>query len=234
MMFTCLLLSGLLSQDVPAVQTVPPPAQYNPTSVNFGLGAVVPGNVPYQPLTSKERTALWFNSNVLNPRVYLRSVLLTIPEHTSNSPAAWGQGWDAYGQRVGSRFARFAISSSVEHAGSAALGHDPRYISCRNCTSRWGRLKHSFIYNFMTYNRNGKPVVHVSHLAGQFGSEMIAASWIPGRTWRSELAPGLIEQVSLGWLSNIAREFSPEIKRLISRKNRSKPVAGAAGTTTVR
>lgn len=195
-----------------------PAGDFKPTSVNLGLGALVPGDVPYRPLSNAERRELWFNSNFVNPRVYVRSLLLTIPEHTSNRPAEWGTGWDGYGQRVGSRFARFAISSSIEHAGSAALGHDPRYISCRNCQSKWARLKHSFLYNFLTYNRAGRPVLHVSHLAGQFGSEMIAASWIPGRTWKSELVPGMVEQVSFGWLSNIAREFSPEIKRLLRRK----------------
>ncbi len=191
---------------------------YKPTSINLGLGAIVPGDVPYQSLSGQERRELWVNSNFVNPRVYLRSVLVTIPEHTANNPAAWGQGWDAYGQRMGSRFARYGISSSIEHLGSAALGHDPRYISCRSCQTKLGRLKHSFVYNFLTYNRQGRPVLHVSHLAGQFGSEMIAASWIPGRTWRSELVPGIVEQVSLGWLSNIAREFAPEIKRLLRRK----------------
>ncbi len=144
--------------------------------------------------------------------------MLTIPEHTANRPAEWGPGWDGYERRVGSRFARFAISSSIEHAGSAALGHDPRYISCRNCNSKWSRVKHSFLYSFLTYNRQGRPVLHVSHLAGQFGSEMIAASWVPGRTWKSELVPGVVEQVSFGWLSNIAREFAPEIKRLLRKK----------------
>jgi hypothetical protein len=216
MSFAIVAVAALLVQE----GTPPAEPAYNPTSMNLGLGALIPGNVPYQPLTGEERRKLWFNSNFRNPRVYFRSVLLTIPEHTANSPAAWGQGWDAYGQRVGSRFARFAISSSIEHAGSAALGHDPRYIGCRDCKSVWRRLRHSFVYNFVTYNRDGKPVVHVSHLAGQFGSEMIAASWIPGRSWRSELVPGMIEQVSLGWASNIAREFAPEIKRLVLRKKR--------------
>jgi hypothetical protein len=59
--------------------------------------------------------------------------------------------------------------------------------------------------------------LHVSHLAGQFGSEMIAATWIPGRRWNDKFLPGVIEQVSFGWASNLAREFAPEIKRLVRK-----------------
>lgn len=216
---TCALLRAQEArpETTPEAVTTPDP-DFDPTSINLGLGGLVPASAPYRPLTMSERGEFWFNTNFVSPRVYIRAVALTIPEHTANSPEVWGTGPDGYAKRVGSRFGRFAIASSIEHAGSAMLGHDPRYISCRGCRSKGSRVLHAFKYTFFTYNRDGRPVPHISHLVGQVGSEFIAAKWVPGRTWRTELAPGLIEQVSLGWVSNIAREFAPELKRVLRRK----------------
>lgn len=230
--FIMLALSALplaMGQEAPSATTpleAPPESEaqpapdFEPTSVNLGLGGLVPASAVYRPLTLHERGEYWFNTNFVSPRVYIRAIALTIPEHTANSPEAWGTGWDGYGKRVAARFGRFAISSSIEHAGNAALGHDPRYISCRDCKSKISRVGHAFKYTFLTFNRHGKPVLNVSHIAGQVGSEFIAAKWVPGRTWRHELAPGVLEQVSLGWVSNIAREFAPELKRALTRKRK--------------
>lgn len=110
------------------------------------------------------------------------------------------------------------MSSSINHGMSGLLGHDPRYISCRGCKGVGHRLWHAFVYEYMTYNRHGRPVFNISALAGQVGSEAIASTWIPDRSVGAQIKKGLIEQVSIGWLSNVAREFSPEIKKLFKRK----------------
>ena len=213
----CLALA--FSQDQAPPETSPkPPATPDPTSINFGLGAIADASQPYVPLTAEERARLWAKNNFVNPRAYLRAFVFSIPQHQNNNPPEWGTGAAGYLRRSGSRYARFTISSSIHHGLAGALGHDPRYISCRNCKGVGHRLWHSFVYEFLTYNRDGRPVFNVAAVAGQFGSEAIASTWIPNRTVGHQLKRGLTEQVSFGWLSNVAREFSPEIKRLFKRK----------------
>jgi hypothetical protein len=213
-----LLMAMLLQSADPIAKPQAKPDEFDPTGVNLGLGGIIPANVPYQPLTGKQRWSMFVNSTAANPSLYARIVILTVPEHLNNTPEQWGQGWGALGKRLGSRTARLTISTAIEQGGNAMMGHDPRYVSCRQCTSTAGRIKHSFYYTFLTYNRQGKPVFNYGNIAGQVGSEVIAASWIPGRTWRSELGIGMAEQVGFNWLANIAREFAPEIKRLLPRK----------------
>lgn len=213
-----LFLIALAHAQEPVAPEAPAPKPADPTSINFGLGAIAAASGPYVPLTPEERWRLWAKNNFVNPRAYLRAFVFSIPQHQNNNPPEWGTGAAGYLRRSGSRYARFTLSSSIHHGMAGMLGHDPRYISCRDCRGFGRRIWHSFVYEFMTYNRDGKPVFNVSAVAGQFGSEAIASTWIPNRTVGHQLKRGLIEQVSLGWLSNVAREFSPEIKRVFKRK----------------
>lgn len=206
-------------------QTQPPPAAAaapdSATSINFGLGAYSPANEPYKPLTGAQRWELWVNNNFKNPRNYARCVLFTIPEHTSNKPPQWGQGWDAYGVRVGSRFARLTLSASLHYGIAAAIGHDPRYIACRGTCGTWKRLRHAFLYEFVTYNRTGKAVFNISSVAGQLSSEAIAGTWLPDRSVGHQVKTGVVEQLTFAWVANVVKEFAPEIKRVV-RKVRKK------------
>lgn len=106
--------------------------------------------------------------------------------------------------------------------GAAVLGHDPRYVASRKRERGWKRFAHSFTYTFMTYNSKGKPVFNIAHLGGQVASEFIAAQWTPHPNVRNGLISGLTEQVTSGWLTNIAREYAPELKRFLARKKKKK------------
>lgn len=200
---------------IPAA-SVPAPAA-DAATINYGLGAYAPGDQPYRPLTGEERRRLWVNTTFKNPRNFARSVLFTIPEHTSNSPEQWGQGWDAYSARVGSRMARLTISATLQNGFAAALGHDPRYIACRGNCGVWKRVRNAFIFEFFTFDRNGRRVFNIAGVGGQLASEAIAGTWLPDRSVGGQIRAGMIEQVSFSWMSNLAKEFAPEIKRLAQK-----------------
>jgi len=217
----CLLLVDSQDGNPKAAQTTPPTQEA--TSVNYGLGGIVPTNQPYRPLTGGERARFWAKTNFTTPPVYLRAFLFTIPEHRSNRPSEWGPGAAGYARRAGSRAARFTMLSSVEMAGAAVLGHEPRYVASRDGQKGFARFAHTFQYVFMTYNREGKPVLHVSRFAGQVVSEGIASAWIPRSDLRRSLTRGVGEQVAISWMSNIGREYGPQLIRKFSRKKKKTP-----------
>ncbi len=204
----------------PQAQEPQTPSSAEATSINFGLGGIVSPDKAYRPLTFNERVSYWAKSNFTSPRSYVRTFGLSIPQHLNNEPPEWGEGAVGYLRRSGSRAARFTLASTIEMGGAALIGHDPRYVASRKGERGWKRFGHSFTYTFLTYNNDGKPVFNISHLGGQVASEFIAAQWTPHSNLGRGLTMGIVEQVTFGWVSNIAKEYAPELKRLLSRKKK--------------
>ena len=106
-------------------------------------------------------------------------------------------------------------------AGAAVLGHEPRYVASRQ--KGFARFAHTLQYTFMTYNREGKPVLHVSRFAGQIVAEGIASSWIPRTDLRRSLTRGVGEQMVISWMSSIGREYGPQLLKKFARKKKTTP-----------
>lgn len=228
--FLCVLgsLAILRAQDSP---TPPVSAKSEATSLNMGLGAIVPHGQPYRPLTAEERWHLWAKNNFANPRAYAASLVLTLPQHFDNSPPEWGEGPGGYVRRAGSRYSRFTISSSITHSMAGLLGHDPRYVPSKS-KNPVRRIAHAFVYEYFTYDRHGRTVFHISNMAGQFGSEAIASTWYPGRNVKDQILSGIGEQILFSWFSNIAREFAPEIKRIVKKRKKTPTGLGSTPSAT--
>lgn len=191
---------------------------YSPASVKFIVGGIVPKEVPYQPLDRRQMWKLYANENFgLNSGAYFRAFGSALPDHLDNRPAEWGQGSKGYMTRVGDRFARFTLSSTIQYAGQSALGHDPRYVRCK-CDGFWPRFGHASSLVFTTYNRDGRKVFNVMNFAGAFGGEYIGGRWNPAVDPLVRGYQGAAQQIAAGWIFNVLREFGPEMKRAFTFK----------------
>lgn len=212
-----LLISAAVAQD-----SAQGTADSAATNANLGLGGIQRG--VYRPQTPKERWELWGNTSFVTPGAYLRAFAPAITDQATGTPPGFPNGAAGYGARVGSRFGRFTMAGGIQSAMGQALGHDSRYIASSDTSAR-ARFRQAFLYSFLTYNREGKPVLDISSLTGSFVSEAAFAHW-SGQRWDVKGYQGLIQQVALGWTINLAREYWPEIQRLLKKKKRD------ASTTT--
>lgn len=228
-----LVLLAILAAAAAAAQSPADSAASSSSSSadsNFGLGGIHRGP-NYQPLTPKERWQLWWNNSFASPGAYIRSVGPAISDHASGIPENFPHGAAGFGARVGSRFGRFSVAGGIQSAMGQALGHDPRYIAS-NRPGAWPRFRQAFLYNFLTYDRNGKPVLDVSTLTGQFASEAMFAHW-SGQRWDVKGYQGLIQQVAFGWTVNLVREYWPEIKNTLKfKKRKANSVPQTTGSNT--
>lgn len=206
-------VSPLLSQSTGKTE----PGKYDPANINYGFGGILPKDVPYKPMTGEQRWRMFINDEFKNLGSYMRAFGTAAVDQRRETPAGWDQDAGGYAQRWASRFGKFAISSGIEHSTAAALGHDPRYIRCR-CEGFFARTGHAIGYNFVSYNRRGERVFYVSRIAGAFGGEALSTVWLPGQKWYVEGYQGAIQQITIGSLVNVMREFGPEIKRKFRRK----------------
>lgn len=196
-----------------------PPRAPSP-AVHWLLGSAVTSDRELEPLTNDERFRLYLRQTYFNPGTYAKRVAGGAIDQARDVPHQWGQGWEAYGKRVGSRYGQFVIQNTLKSAGDAAIGYEPRYDLCR-CQGFWPRTKHAIIRNFVTYNsteRELRPQVPLYGAA--FIAGMTASTWKPGpQNMRSAGLNAIAQQAGWGILTNWLSEFSGDIGKKLSRKH---------------
>lgn len=196
-----------------------PPGTSSPAA-HWLQGSAVSNDQQLEPLTNDERFRLYLRQTFFNPGTYAKRIVGGAIDQARNVPHEWGQGWEAYGKRVGSRYGQFVIQNTLKSAGDAAVGYEPRYDLCR-CQGFWPRTRHSIIRNFVTFNsteRELRPQVPLYGAA--FIAGMAASTWKPGpQVLVSAGLNAVGQQAGWGILTNWLSEFSGDIGRKLSRKH---------------
>jgi hypothetical protein len=149
----------------------------------------------------------------LSPGAFFANVLPAVGDQQANRPVEFGQGWDAFGDRVGRRALQYQVQSGLYHASAAALRTQTSYSSCK-CEGAWKRFGYAFSRTFVTRTDGGRLVPNAPLVGGFLGGGVIAMAWQPA-SYRA--TDGLrLAGFQLGGRTtfNILREFSPELKRL--------------------
>ncbi len=125
-----------------------------------------------------EKFKLFVNQSI-SPAYILAAGVSAGVSQARNSPSAYGQGWDAYGERFGATMARASSNSFFSTFLFASIFHqDPRFFP-QNNPSFWGSVKYSAKRLVITRNDNGKDVVNTSSIFGTLASEGLANAYLP-------------------------------------------------------
>ncbi len=188
-----------------------------PTAFKKSISTIQRGQT-FAPMTGNERVSFLTHRLLLSPGAPAPAVFMGAFDQMANDPEAWGQGWDAYGRRVASRWARTSIRNGIESGSAAALGFDQRYIQC-NCDGGLRRAGHALAMNFVTYNRRGHWVPNAPRIGSTIAAEFIGRTWLPPETRTAgRNLEGLGLQLLTGSLANVWREFSPPLVRRLKSK----------------
>jgi hypothetical protein len=138
-------------------------------------------------------------------------------DQASNSPSAWGGGFQGYGKRLGSRIATSITQGTFQASLAAALHHEVRYISSAD-TGFKRRAGHAVVFSFLTYNSQGHTVVNIANLSSYYAATAVSTTWVPisGSKAKYTLTNGTA-QIFLAIPINFLQEFWPEIRRKVSR-----------------
>ena len=165
-------------------QTQTPPQTAPPSS--SGSANVV---LPYHRPTEREKLKNYaFDS--FGPYAILGSVVAAgyqQADKTSKAPNAgippdWGQGWDAYGARVGSSFGINLVTQTARYSMAEVLHEDTIYYRCE-CSGFFPRLGHALISTVTARKgEDGHRVFSFPAVAAPYaGSEAAALLWYPSR-----------------------------------------------------
>ncbi len=166
----------------------------------------------WQPLTGEQRWRIYWRATYANPGTFFRAAGPALGDHLNDRPEVWPQGMAGYSRRMANRFARFTLQDTMQHASSAALGYEVRYVRC-GCEGFWPRFGHALLWNFLTLDRQGRPVVNAPRIGSAFAAEFIGNAWMPeGFRTNAEAFRGVGIQLGVGALFNTIREFAPRGK----------------------
>jgi len=155
-----------------------------------------------------------FVNQAISPAYILGSGVSAAVNQANNSPGSTGQGWDAYGTRVGYSMAR---ASSTSFFGTfvfaSILRQDPRFFP-ESHPSFFRAIKYSAVRIVVTRNDKGKDVFNSSGLLGPLAAEALSNSYLP----RSEQTGARTMErygSDLAWrfAANIFKEYWPTIFR---------------------
>ena len=155
-----------------------------------------------------------FVNQAISPAYVLGSGVSAAVNQANNSPGSTGQGWEAYGTRVGYSLAR---ASSTSFFGTfvfaSMLRQDPRFFP-ESHPSFFRAIKYSAVRIVVTRNDKGKDVFNSSGLLGPLAAEALSNSYLP----RSEQTGARTMErygSDLAWrfAANIFKEYWPTIFR---------------------
>ncbi|HXH66904.1 MAG TPA: hypothetical protein VNI81_06860 [Candidatus Limnocylindrales bacterium] len=166
-----------------------------------------------QPLSPGGKFKIFVNQ-AISPAYILGSGVSAAVNQATNSPSAPGQGWEAYGTRVGYSMAR---ASSTSFFGTFVFAsmfrQDPRFFP-ESHPSLLRAIKYSAVRIVVTRSDKGNDVFNSSGLLGPLAAEALSNSYLP----RSEQTGARTMErygSDLAWrfAANIFKEYWPTIFR---------------------
>jgi hypothetical protein len=190
----------------------------NQLAVNWLYGAYIPKDAPIVALDGNERYRLFIRQSFTTPGIYIKTGFFAIHDQVRNSPPEWGDGFEGFAKRVGTRQTQFLLQNSFTSLGNAMVGWEPRYDRCK-CDGFWPRTRHAIVRNFVTYDRSEKHLrPQLMPYVGSFGAGVITATWQPGNP--DYLVKGYQSAITQAWvgsLINVLGEFAPDITRKLKK-----------------
>ena len=132
-----------------------------------------------EPLTGKMKFHLAYKS-LTNPFFSARTAAWAAVQQARDNPNEWGQGWDAYGKRLGAGFADAVTGSLITNAVLPSVLHqDPRYFY-QGTGTKWSRTRNAMLATFVCKGDNGAWQPNYSQLGGSLIGYSLSTAYYPG------------------------------------------------------
>lgn len=224
--FACVSLMALAQEQDPAPHPAPTPAATpateKPASDQDVLGKRVFGVLPnyrtanesalYAPITVKQKFIIGAKDSFDYPLVLLAGGLAAMGQLTGQNPS-FGQGMAGFGRRLGTAYADQAIGNMMTESFFPSFLHeDPRYFR-RGRGSKWSRVGYALTRILVTRTDSGGTRFNFSEVAGNAAAVAISNSYYPDNRTPGEAATKLGEQLATDAVSQVLKEFWPDIRR---------------------
>jgi hypothetical protein len=170
------------------------------------------------PLTAKQKFTIASKDSFDYPLVLLAGAFAGLSQLTDGDKS-FGQGLEGYAHRLGTWYADEAIGNLFTEGLFPALFHqDPRYF--RKATgSKWGRTGYALSRVIVTQKDGGGLQFNFSEWVGNAAATAIGNAYHPDTRDAYDNSMKLLEQVGTDAISQVIKEFWPDLKRKLFHKN---------------
>ena len=178
----------------------------------------------YTPITAKQKFSIAAKDSFDYPLVGLAAFIAAYGQ-LDNSHPEFGQGWAGYGRRVGTTYADQAIGNMLTEGIFPSLLHeDPRYFR-RGYGSVWSRTFYAASRVLVTKTDAGGTRFNFSEVVGNGVGTAISNAYYPDDHTVGDNVEKLGEQIGIDAVSQVLKEFWPDIKRKLFHGPNPNPTA---------
>jgi hypothetical protein len=170
------------------------------------------GSLPFEPISAKYKLTIAVKDSFDGPLYGIGGIFAAIYQAQNQNPS-FGQGMAGYARRYFTSFADQAIGNMMTEGFMPSLLHqDPRYFR-RGTGSKKSRLAYALTRIFICKNDSGKWGFNYSEVLGNSVGAAISNAYYPDTRTVHENVEKLGIQLGTDALSQVAKEFWPDIKR---------------------
>lgn len=175
-------------------------------------------DLPFSPITTKQKFTIARKDSLDFPSYFLAALFAGISQENNSNPS-FGQGLKGYGRRYLSSVADQDIGNFLTEAVMPTLFHqDPRYFRKAH-----GPVKSRILYAatrvFVARSDSGAWGFNASEFLGNGVVASIGNAYYPDARGFSPTMQRMFTQIGTDALSQVLKEFWPDVKRRLSKKH---------------
>jgi hypothetical protein len=168
-------------------------------------------------LTAKQKWSIASKDSFDYPLVLLAGAFAGLDQLTNSDPS-FGQGTKGYAHRFGVWYADEALGNLFTEGLFPSMFHqDPRYFR-KGTGSMWGRTGYAVSRVFISQKDGGGRQFNYSEWVGNAAATAIGNVYHPDNRNALDNSTKLLEQVGTDAISQVLKEFWPDIKRKFFHK----------------
>jgi hypothetical protein len=209
------------SLEPTVIPTTPPPT---PPEEDKRIFLVLPNNrtteasIPFASITAKQKMTIAFKDSFDWP-LYVTAAGFAGLYQMENQNPSFGQGTAGYFKRLSAAFGDQMIGNMMTEGIMPSLLHDdPRYFRLGE-GSKWHRAAYALAAIFVDRRDSGRKEFNVSEWSGNAIATAISNAYYPSTRDVSDNVQRLLMQCGTDALSNVLKEFWPDVKQRFKKKH---------------
>lgn len=220
-----------------AQQPAPEPAETSKASQPDPAGNVNPSQTPdkrifgvlpnyrtvedtggVEPLTAHRKFYIAAKDSFDYPIYFLAGAFAGLSQIENQNPS-FGQGMKGYAKRYAGAYVDQMMGNIMTEGAFPSLLHeDPRYFR-RGVGGKWQRTAYALTRIFVTRTDSGRNRFNTSEVAGNSVAVAISNAYYPDTRSAGENIEKLALQLSTDAISNVLKEFWPDVKRKLHHQH---------------